>query len=240
MSPFYLYLVPDEAVTIVEHRAPTGEDVFDLVLVGGREGAVVAENLTTIDLLGASAAIRDRWLAALPTCVVDAGMSDGSCTIWNRQTGSLVRLKRLAATNLASHVMVALGDRAELMIDAEFFDTTEHAQSRATFVVGQLIWYAPTDGVLFAGIVQATPESGSAFYKLRMGPAYACWKGGYERTGALVPAESLRARSTPCDDDPDTVPCAECGVLLDSISFIDGVTVICPNCCHCYRVPYGV
>ena len=34
------------------------------------------------------------------------------------------------------------------------------------------------------------------------------------------------------DDDSDTVPCAECGVLLTAISFIDGVTVICPNCCH--------
>ena len=48
MSPFYLNLISAEAMTIVEHRAPTGEDVFDLVLSGGREGAVVYERRASL------------------------------------------------------------------------------------------------------------------------------------------------------------------------------------------------
>jgi len=48
MSPFYLNLISAEAMTIVEYRAPTGEDVFDLVLSGGREGAVVYERRASL------------------------------------------------------------------------------------------------------------------------------------------------------------------------------------------------
>lgn len=113
-------------------------------------------------------------MLALHSCVVDSATTDNSCTIWDKETGTLVRMGRFAATTLASFIMVLLGEEVSIGIRAFPIDP------EAAKTVGEALCALPEAQLVLIPVIDTST------YRVYLGEKYLCTLTLDERPGVSL------------------------------------------------------
>ena len=190
----YIDLTSDGPVIVTEGVDPSGSPIYDLLIQrgGGENDEPIVWGLDEEELYAIASAIREKTLKALSHCVVDAARTDSACTIWDEQTGLLVRLQSLTATALASHIMILLGEEVDIGIQEFPIDPADGE------VVGRSL-INPRDEMH----LRLMPVNSEGIFRAYIGENYLCTITPEAPVPEKFPEADVKAGKFPAHNGPD-------------------------------------